>query len=177
MENSSLDPFNHINDVSLPHDLTTGIPLQNSVPFASTTYIWDSTTSTPCRSTTYAWNSTEEFNTTVHLLQNTAGLIHDNWLVLTVIIVVLQIGGLLLNSTTLVMFFAAKLYRNPSNLLMFNLALSDFVCAAVVCSLLLEAVVTSSWYGGHYGCVAYVFSFLLLGCVSNNTMAVIAIER
>ena len=90
---------------------------------------------------------------------------------------IIHICGGLLNLMVIVMFLKIRKLRTPTNLLVANLSVSDFLSAALVGPVLLVALGQRKFPGGDTGCKMYAFNFLLLGAVSMVTVAVISMDR
>ena len=96
---------------------------------------------------------------------------------IALLVLFLIIGGIMLNSITILMFVKNRLTRSPTNILVLNLATCDVMTSLGPLVLLLATLVHGSWIGGAAGCYAYIFMFVLFGIANLNTLAAMSVER
>nr|BAQ54798.1 opsin, long-wavelength sensitive type [Anotogaster sieboldii] len=81
------------------------------------------------------------------------------------------------NGVVLYVFACTKSLRTPSNLLVVNLAFSDFFMMVIMCPFMLINCYFETWIFGPLMCELYAFFGSLFGCTSIWTMVLIAIDR
>nr|BAQ54947.1 opsin, long-wavelength sensitive type [Indolestes peregrinus] len=81
------------------------------------------------------------------------------------------------NGVVIYIFASTKSLRTPSNLLVINLAVSDFLMMVVMCPFMLINCHYETWVFGPLMCEMYAFAGSLFGCVSIWTMVTIAMDR
>ncbi|GAU98082.1 hypothetical protein RvY_09276-2 [Ramazzottius varieornatus] len=115
-------------------------------------------------------------------------LIHAHWflypppsyawhLALAVIVAVLAFISVTGNAAVVYIFAVTKALRNPSNALIVNLAISDFMMMATNCPPYFFSSLQGRWIFGKEACRFYGFCGALFGGVSILTMAAIAVDR
>jgi hypothetical protein len=92
-------------------------------------------------------------------------------------LVVILVLGVALNGSIILLFIRNKHVMYLRDTLLLNLAVSDLLNGLSTCPLLVTCILTEIWPYGISGCVSYAFAFLFFGCISNNTVATISIER
>nr|BAQ54860.1 opsin, long-wavelength sensitive type [Anax parthenope] len=81
------------------------------------------------------------------------------------------------NGVVLYIFSTTKSLRTPSNLLVVNLAFSDFFMMVIMCPFMLINCYYETWIFGPLMCELYAFFGSLFGCTSIWTMVLIAFDR
>nr|BAQ54859.1 opsin, long-wavelength sensitive type [Anax parthenope] len=81
------------------------------------------------------------------------------------------------NGVVLYIFSTTKSLRTPSNLLVVNLAFSDFFMMVIMCPFMLINCHYETWVFGPLMCELYAFFGSLFGCTSIWTMVLIAFDR
>nr|BAQ54839.1 opsin, long-wavelength sensitive type [Asiagomphus melaenops] len=81
------------------------------------------------------------------------------------------------NGVVIYIFSCTKSLRTPSNLLVVNLAISDFLMMVVMCPFMLINCMHETWIFGPLMCELYAFAGSLFGCASIWTMVTIAFDR
>nr|BAQ54929.1 opsin, long-wavelength sensitive type [Mnais costalis] len=81
------------------------------------------------------------------------------------------------NGVVIYIFSTTKSLRTPSNLLVLNLALSDFLMMVIMCPFMLINCFYETWIFGPLMCDMYAFFGSLFGCTSIWTMVTISLDR
>nr|BAQ54746.1 opsin, long-wavelength sensitive type [Somatochlora uchidai] len=81
------------------------------------------------------------------------------------------------NGVVIYVFLCTKSLRTPSNLLVVNLAFSDFLMMVAMCPLMLINCYYETWVFGPLMCQLYAYAGSLFGCTSIWTMVTIALDR
>nr|BAQ54888.1 opsin, long-wavelength sensitive type [Epiophlebia superstes] len=81
------------------------------------------------------------------------------------------------NGVVIYVFSTTKTLRTPSNLLVVNLAFSDFLMMIAMCPLMLINCYYETWVFGPLMCQIYGLTGSLFGCTSIWTMVTIALDR
>ncbi|CAH2051571.1 unnamed protein product, partial [Iphiclides podalirius] len=81
------------------------------------------------------------------------------------------------NGMVIYIFTATKSLKTPSNLLVVNLAFSDFLMMCAMAPAMVINCYNETWVFGPLGCEIYGFAGSLFGCVSIWTMTMIAFDR
>nr|BAQ54707.1 opsin, long-wavelength sensitive type [Sympetrum frequens] len=81
------------------------------------------------------------------------------------------------NGVVIYIFSTTKSLRTPSNLLVVNLAISDFFMMVIMCPFMLVNCHYETWVFGPLMCELYAFFGSLFGCTSIWTMVTIAFDR
>nr|BAQ54858.1 opsin, long-wavelength sensitive type [Anax parthenope] len=81
------------------------------------------------------------------------------------------------NGVVLYVFSCTKSLRTPSNILVVNLAFSDFFMMVIMCPFMLINCYNETWVFGPLMCELYAFFGSLFGCTSIWTMVLIAFDR
>ncbi|KAG8237565.1 Long wavelength sensitive opsin 4 [Ladona fulva] len=81
------------------------------------------------------------------------------------------------NGVVIYIFSCTKSLRTPSNLLVVNLAFSDFFMMVIMCPFMLINCIHETWVFGPLMCELYAFAGSLFGCASIWTMVTIAFDR
>nr|BAQ54795.1 opsin, long-wavelength sensitive type [Anotogaster sieboldii] len=81
------------------------------------------------------------------------------------------------NGVVIYVFSTTKSLRSPSNLLVVNLAFSDFFMMVVMCPFMLINCYYETWVFGPLMCQIYGMAGSLFGCASIWSMVTIAIDR
>nr|BAQ54840.1 opsin, long-wavelength sensitive type [Asiagomphus melaenops] len=81
------------------------------------------------------------------------------------------------NGVVIYIFSCTKSLRTPSNLLVVNLAVSDFLMMVFMCPFMLINCYYETWVFGPLMCQIYAFAGSLFGCASIWTMVTIAFDR
>uniref|UniRef100_A0A336MTM8 CSON003862 protein n=1 Tax=Culicoides sonorensis TaxID=179676 RepID=A0A336MTM8_CULSO len=97
--------------------------------------------------------------------------------ILAFFLVVLSIVSCCGNFVVLYVFLTTKALRTPSNMLIVNLAFSDFMIMFTMCPSMFWACLKETWTLGVLGCQLYALSGSLFGCVSIWTMTMISFDR
>jgi len=81
------------------------------------------------------------------------------------------------NSCVIYIFSTTKSLRTPSNLLVVNLAVSDFLMMLTMCPPMVYNCFMETWALGPMACTLYGMAGSLFGCISIWTMTLIAFDR
>nr|BAQ54722.1 opsin, long-wavelength sensitive type [Orthetrum albistylum] len=81
------------------------------------------------------------------------------------------------NGVVIYVFLCTKSLRTPSNLLVVNLAFSDFLMMVAMCPMMLINCYYETWVFGPLMCQLYGYAGSLFGCTSIWTMVTIALDR
>lgn len=81
------------------------------------------------------------------------------------------------NGVVMYVFSTTKSLRTPSNLLVVNLAFSDFLMMVAMCPMMVINCYYETWVFGPMMCQVYGFAGSLFGCASIWTMVTIAMDR
>nr|BAQ54889.1 opsin, long-wavelength sensitive type [Epiophlebia superstes] len=81
------------------------------------------------------------------------------------------------NGVVIYVFSCTRSLRSPSNLLVVNLAFSDFFMMIAMCPLMLVNCYYQTWVFGPLMCQLYAYAGSLFGCASIWTMVTIALDR
>ncbi|XP_071442496.1 rhodopsin-like [Hetaerina americana] len=81
------------------------------------------------------------------------------------------------NGVVIYVFTCTKSLRTPSNMLVLNLALSDFLMMVIMCPFMLVNCFYETWIFGPLMCDLYAFFGSLFGCTSIWTMVTISLDR
>lgn len=81
------------------------------------------------------------------------------------------------NFIVVYIFLSTKHLRTPSNLLVVNLAFSDFMMMATMCPPMVYNCIQETWVLGPFMCQIYALCGSLFGCVSIWSMCMIAFDR
>lgn len=97
--------------------------------------------------------------------------------VLGAVMVVLGLISWCGNGVVVYVFATTKSLRSPSNLLVLNLAFSDFMMMVSMCPAMVINCVYETWVLGPMWCDLYAMCGSLFGCTSIWTMTMIAFDR
>nr|BAQ54946.1 opsin, long-wavelength sensitive type [Indolestes peregrinus] len=81
------------------------------------------------------------------------------------------------NGVVIYIFTTTKSLRTPSNFLVLNLAVSDFLMMVVMCPFMLVNCFHETWVFGPLMCELYAFAGSLFGCTSIWSMVLISFDR
>nr|BAQ54944.1 opsin, long-wavelength sensitive type [Indolestes peregrinus] len=81
------------------------------------------------------------------------------------------------NGVVIYVFLCTKSLRSPSNLLVVNLAISDFCMMIAMCPLMVVNCYFETWVFGPLMCQIYAYAGSLFGCISIWTMVTVALDR
>nr|QIW86023.1 opsin L16 [Neogonodactylus oerstedii] len=85
--------------------------------------------------------------------------------------------GAIGNGVVIWVFMNTKSLRNPTNTLVVNLALSDFLMMLSMCPAMVISCYYGTWILGPFVCELYGFAGSLFGCISIWTMVLITLDR
>ncbi|XP_050524855.1 rhodopsin-like [Daktulosphaira vitifoliae] len=94
-----------------------------------------------------------------------------------VVLGVIGIVGFVFNACVIFIMIKDPQLRTPQNLILFNLAVSDFAVSLVGNPVTLAAAITKGWIFGQTICVMYGFFMGLFGISSITTLSVLAYDR
>lgn len=97
--------------------------------------------------------------------------------ILAIFLVVLAVIACCGNFVVLYVFLSTKSLRTPSNMLIVNLAFSDFMIMFTLCPSMFWSCLQEAWTLGPFACELYALSGSLFGCVSIWTMTMISFDR
>lgn len=97
--------------------------------------------------------------------------------VLGLSIFMLGIIAMIGNGVVVYIFTTTKSLRTPSNLLVVNLAFSDFLMMFTMCPPMVYNCIMETWSLGSFFCTIYGMFGSLFGCISIWTMTLIAFDR
>ncbi|XP_015911002.1 ocellar opsin [Parasteatoda tepidariorum] len=115
-------------------------------------------------------------------------LIHDHWygyppiksiwhIVLGLVIIILGIISISGNGLVLYLMATVRSLRTPSNLLVMNLAFSDFCMLAYMMPAMAPNAFKETWVTGYLHCQVYGMLGSLFGCVSVWSLVMITMDR
>lgn len=81
------------------------------------------------------------------------------------------------NAIVMYIFLTTKNLRTPSNMLVVNLAFSDFMMMFTMCPPMVWNCIQETWVLGPLSCTLYGMSGSLFGCASIWSMTMIAFDR
>jgi len=81
------------------------------------------------------------------------------------------------NAMAIYIFATSKKLRTPANLLVINLAISDFIIICFMSPPMVVSCYYRTWVFGRFGCEVYAFVGSICGCASINTMVFITEDR
>ncbi|VVC32480.1 G protein-coupled receptor, rhodopsin-like,GPCR, rhodopsin-like, 7TM [Cinara cedri] len=90
---------------------------------------------------------------------------------------IIGIVGFLFNACVIFIMLRDPQLWTPQNVIIFNLASSDFAVSILGNPVTLAAAITKGWIFGHTLCVVYGFFMALLGIASITTLTVLAYDR
>lgn len=97
--------------------------------------------------------------------------------ILALFLVMLGIVACSGNFVVAYIFLTTKSLRSPSNMLIVNLAFSDFMLMFTLVPIMLYGCVKETWQLGPFMCEIYGLCGSLFGCISIWTMTAISFER
>eukprot|EP00073_Rattus_norvegicus_P053092 XP_017455476.1 PREDICTED: melanopsin isoform X3 [Rattus norvegicus] len=139
------------------------------------------------------WNSTQNISVRVQLLSvspTTPGLQAAAWVpfptvdvpdhahyTLGTVILLVGLTGMLGNLTVIYTFCRNRGLRTPANMLIINLAVSDFLMSFTQAPVFFASSLYKKWLFGETGCKFYAFCGAVFGIVSMITLTAIAMDR
>lgn len=97
--------------------------------------------------------------------------------ILAFVVTVMGLISVIGNFTVMFVFLTSKSLKTPSNLLVVNLAFSDFMMMLVMFPFMGISCFYETWVFGPLMCEIYAFAGSLFGCISIWSMAMIAVDR
>lgn len=97
--------------------------------------------------------------------------------ILSVFTISIFIAAICGNGMVIYIFGGTKSLRTPANLLVLNLAFSDFCMMASQCPAMIINFYYETWILGPLWCDIYAISGSMFGCVSIWSMCMIALDR
>ncbi|XP_036612761.1 vertebrate ancient opsin-like [Trichosurus vulpecula] len=85
--------------------------------------------------------------------------------------------GFINNFIVLVLFCKFKVLRNPANMLLLNISISDMLACLSGTTLSFASSIRGRWIGGYHGCRWYGFANSCFGIVSLISLAILSYER
>lgn len=102
--------------------------------------------------------------------------VHAHYIIGSVILLV-GVTGMLGNALVIYVFCRSKTLRSPSNLLVVNLAVADFLMSVTQSPVFFVASLHRRWVFGEFACELYAFCGALFGIASMMTLTAIAADR
>lgn len=97
--------------------------------------------------------------------------------ILGVVLSILAVIACSGNAIVVYIFLSTKALRTPSNLLIVNLAFSDFMIMFTMCPPMVYNCIYETWMLGPLSCELYAAGGSLFGCVSIWSMTMISFDR
>nr|Q5XXP2.1 RecName: Full=Melanopsin; AltName: Full=Opsin-4 [Phodopus sungorus]AAU11506.1 melanopsin [Phodopus sungorus] len=139
------------------------------------------------------WNSTQKVSTRAQLLAvspTASGPEAAAWVpfptvdvpdhahyILGTVILLVGLTGMLGNLTVIYTFCRSRSLRTPANMLIINLAVSDFLMSFTQAPVFFASSLYKKWLFGETGCEFYAFCGAVLGITSMITLTAIALDR
>ncbi|KAM9321693.1 melanopsin-like [Pholidichthys leucotaenia] len=101
---------------------------------------------------------------------------HAHYIIGSVILLV-GVTGMLGNAVVIYVFCRSRTLRSPSNLLVVNLAVADFLMSLTQSPVFFTASLHHRWVFGETACELYAFCGALFGIASMMTLTAIAVDR
>ncbi|KAM4728768.1 melanopsin-like [Anableps anableps] len=111
-----------------------------------------------------------------HLFPTVDVPVHAHYIIGSVILLV-GVMGMLGNALVIYVFCWSKTLRTPSNLLVVNLAVADFLMSLTQSPVFFVASLHHRWVFGEFACELYAFCGALFGITSMMTLTAIAVDR
>ncbi|XP_015260361.1 PREDICTED: melanopsin-like [Cyprinodon variegatus] len=111
-----------------------------------------------------------------HLFPTVDVPVHAHYIIGSVILL-LGVTGMLGNALVIYVFCRSKTLQSPSNLLVVNLAMADFLMSVTQSPVFFVASLHRRWVFGEFACELYAFCGALFGITSMMTLTAIAVDR
>ncbi|XP_043853190.1 vertebrate ancient opsin-like [Dromiciops gliroides] len=105
------------------------------------------------------------------------GLSRTGHTVVAVFLGIILFLGFINNFIVLVLFCKFKVLRNPVNMLLLNISISDMLVCLSGTTLSFASSIRGRWIGGYHGCRWYGFANSCFGIVSLISLAILSYER
>ncbi|KAK5611930.1 Melanopsin [Crenichthys baileyi] len=102
--------------------------------------------------------------------------VHAHYIIGSVILLV-GVTGMLGNALVIYVFCRSETLRSPSNLLVVNLAVADFLMSVTQSPVFFVASLHRRWVFGEFACELYAFCGALFGISSMMTLTAISLDR
>ncbi|XP_051846511.1 opsin-3-like [Antechinus flavipes] len=106
-----------------------------------------------------------------------SGLSRTGHTVVAVFLGIILILGFINNFIVLILFCKFKVLRNPVNMLLLNISISDMLVCLSGTTLSFASSIRGRWIGGYHGCRWYGFANSCFGIVSLISLAILSYER
>uniref|UniRef100_A0ACB8FJN0 Uncharacterized protein n=1 Tax=Sphaerodactylus townsendi TaxID=933632 RepID=A0ACB8FJN0_9SAUR len=105
------------------------------------------------------------------------GLSRKGHIIVAVFLGLIMIFGFWNNLIVLILFCKFKVLRNPVNMMLLNISLSDMLVCISGTTISFASNIYGKWLGGEYGCRWYGFVNSCFGIVSLISLAILSYER
>uniref|UniRef100_A0A8V0YK03 G-protein coupled receptors family 1 profile domain-containing protein n=1 Tax=Gallus gallus TaxID=9031 RepID=A0A8V0YK03_CHICK len=125
----------------------------------------------------HTWTYNLSFGAPTDPVEPRAGLSRNGHTVVAVFLGFILFFGFLNNLIVLILFCKFKTLRNPVNMLLLNISISDMLVCISGTTLSFASNIHGKWIGGEHGCRWYGFVNSCFGIVSLISLAVLSYER
>ncbi|XP_068036387.1 pinopsin-like [Anomalospiza imberbis] len=125
----------------------------------------------------HTWVYNLSFGAPAHPVEPRAGLSRSGHMVVAVFLGLILFFGFLNNLIVLILFCKFKILRNPVNMLLLNISVSDMLVCVSGTTLSFASNIRGKWIGGDHACRWYGFVNSCFGVVSLISLAVLSYER
>uniref|UniRef100_A0A8C4JEN9 Vertebrate ancient opsin-like n=1 Tax=Dromaius novaehollandiae TaxID=8790 RepID=A0A8C4JEN9_DRONO len=125
----------------------------------------------------HTWTYNLSFGASTDPVDSRTGLSRNGHTVVAIFLGFILFFGFLNNLTVLILFCKFKVLRNPVNMLLLNISISDMLVCISGTTLSFASNIHGKWIGGEYSCRWYGFVNSCFGIVSLISLAVLSYER
>ncbi|XP_009950128.1 PREDICTED: opsin-3-like, partial [Leptosomus discolor] len=125
----------------------------------------------------HTWTYNLSFGEPTDPVEPRVGLSRNGHTVVAVFLGLILFFGFLNNLIVLILFCKFKTLRNPVNMLLLNISISDMLVCISGTTLSFASNIHGKWIGGEHGCRWYGFVNSCFGIVSLISLAVLSYER
>ncbi|XP_026706635.1 opsin-3-like isoform X2 [Athene cunicularia] len=125
----------------------------------------------------HTWTYNVSFGAPTDTVEPRAGLSRYGHTVVAVFLGFIFFFGFMNNLIVLILFCKFKTLRNPVNMLLLNISISDMLVCISGTTLSFASNIHGKWIGGKHGCRWYGFVNSCFGIVSLISLAVLSYER
>lgn len=118
----------------------------------------------------HTWTHNLSFGAPTDPVVPRAGLSRNGHTVVAVFLGFILVFGFLNNLIVLILFCKFKTLRNPVNMLLLNISISDMLVCISGTSLSFASNIRGKWIGGEHGCMWYGF---VNSCFGKNSMVIL----
>ncbi|XP_077152717.1 pinopsin-like [Ranitomeya variabilis] len=129
------------------------------------------------------WTSNISYETSLSYLDNDESqsqapvMSRTGHTVVAIFLGFILVFGFLNNFIVLILFCKFKTLRNPVNMMLLNISISDMLVCISGTTLSFTSSIQGQWIGGEYGCQWYGFVNSCFGIVSLISLAILSYER